>query len=511
MNKNLLSSVAIAALATGLYATGGTFTPTSSTIASELGDTSTADLNVSSKIYDGNYTSVMASPSSAQNPTIELKFTSSNAAMTISGTDSNVTLLEQNSTGEFGSGSKIIAVFSSTVNSNTLVFDRAGSGTDVAMTSGKKYKFAEVNGSFSVGDSLSIDDQYVMSPMAAGAMELTSPLGQVSVELSVYENGKDAARDVATANLLSTGTQVTADINSSVFDGQIDSTTGYLSFKSGGNDNADTNESIGFWVNVAAKDTSAAAGTDDVTITLDLVGTGLSTNASAIMSVNEGAAVPCTISADKKGISCLGTNSTTGDGTVAKSDDYNITIDNNGTVINKAVFTYNIAYNFAGTADDYATLKSGSAGEWTYYGYQATIPYLETGTAASFVKLNNDSTQTALVYWDITDSLGCSETAVQGPNVNASTIQDYSATGDILKKRGNIYNVADIVTAANNQTPTDADGASCTIGTKVRAEILVTTTRDKVTGVAMQQLTSGKDRIIPIMTWDAATTDEYKH
>jgi hypothetical protein len=507
MKKILISGVAAAALVGTVYA--GTFNPTETTIASELSSTEAADLNVSQKIDDGNYTASLSSPSSVANPSVELTFASSNDDMTVEGMDSNLSLVEVNSTGGFGPGSKIIAQYSQTANDLTLVFDRAGSTADVAIVTEKQYVFREivdVNDSCKVGSTVGTAGCNIAT-LSEGTMELNDYQGAVSASLKIYSQ-EGTNRDSATAALLSSGAQMSADIvEDSEFNGQIDSSDAYKSFRLNGvgtSGNAgDANDTVSFYVNVASKDQDAfTSGADDLTINLAL---SSALNDDAEVDVNGTA---CTVATDKMSVSCEVEDVVITEGGRQK---YTIQIGNEDSAITSSTFTYDIQYNFSASgATDYASanvLDSGSAGEWTYYGYQATIPYMETGTAASYVKLNNDSDQVAYVYWTVTDTLGCKETNVQAGNVNVSSFQTYSATGDIAKQQANIFNVADIITAANAMTPTNASSIACEIGNKVRLDVLVTTNREDVTGVAMQQLTSGKDRIIPIMTREAVDYD----
>ncbi|MDD4883467.1 hypothetical protein [Sulfuricurvum sp.] len=158
--------------------------------------------------------------------------------------------------------------------------------------------------------------------------------------------------------------------------------------------------------------------------------------------------------------------------------------------ISRTQFTGQVELNFSkGTALDYASANPlvssaniGNAGEWKYAGTTAVIPSINSNSdTVTYVRLNNDSTKDARVFWTLTDVNG-----VVAKNIEVASAS--GATGLAATKAGTWTAEALRVAAATH---------GVTLGEQFRAEAVVTTDNG-VTGMTTMMIGGARDRVVPM-------------
>jgi len=160
-----------------------------------------------------------------------------------------------------------------------------------------------------------------------------------------------------------------------------------------------------------------------------------------------------------------------------------------------SVSTDGTTYTNAGTSMDVMT--------WTINGFQGNIPYLSsTADTTTYIKLNNNHTVDAIVSFDATDDAG---TRITNLTVNKAG----ASTSGLTAGQAGLWSAADILTAARASGQTGA--ATFAADNKFRVTATVTAPTAKVYGVAIQQISGGRDRMIPIFTTSTAVGDYMQH
>ena len=520
MKKILLSTTAAILVATAVNA--GTVTSNQVTVASEL-NTLPASIDISDGFMDENTTAYVPSTISLtdlSNPIFNIFTASTATGDTAVGTIDLVAqagktyciVEDVNNSGEVND---VVIAVATTTSGSKLSFD----GTAATATNAHKYMLravldanATVNTVITAGDSFPVVD----GNLTVSGIDATS-----YVRVNLGSGDTNIVNDRAGNLITTSGAQMSVTMNT-LFDGVIDSTNNSYTFTP-----AATADLLDFNVTAADKTLDAVGANDDMTVLIT------STNAlpaaadynltEAVGGTGEGS---CTLT-NANLLTCTLANAGLSDAAL-DTQNYTVTITVNGTsdVLLATEFGAEIAYNFDDSdASDYVEsinpLKdlttAGEAGEWTYYGYNAIIPSINTSTGnTTYLKFNNDSNNNAYTYWTVTGYDGCKTSSLV--QADAMTFNgtgfDTLTDGTLGAGVSGLWNATDIITAANaSGTPLLANGTTtaCTLNERSSIEVLVTTTRNLVHGTATMRVAGQSDKIIPILTRneDGINTNDY--
>lgn len=510
MKKILLSTTAAILVATTMHA--GAVNATKVTVAEEL-ISITAPVVLSTGFMDSNTSGVYSAyvPSDIaltdlSNPIFNV-FASSvddgdDAAGTISlpglANHTYCIVEDNNITGEVGD---VVIAVATTTSGAKLSFD----GTGATATNAHNYILQNVaDSNATIGTVIT----------AGGAVDANLTLTDITkdsfIRINLGSGDTNKVNDRGSSPITESGKQVDARMITA-FDGVIDSTDSSYTFRVGVMKDL-------FDFNVTSADKTIDAVT---TATDSMVMTFTSTNdlpAAATYTTTSGT---CALDSGLKSLVCtypnVGLSSVSAD---EKAFDVNITVNGTSDVILSTEFSAELTYDFVTTDSiDYTTgagkslldltTNPDSAGSWTYYGYNAIIPSINTSAGnKTYLKFNNDSHDEALTYWTVTGYDGCkSSVLVQADAMtfNSTTLKFEPTVTDGTLAAGTsaLWNAVDIIEAANaSGLPLLANGTAgtCTLNEKSSIEVLITTTRNLVHGTATMRVANQSDKIIPIYT-----------
>ena len=190
----------------------------------------------------------------------------------------------------------------------------------------------------------------------------------------------------------------------------------------------------------------------------------------------------------------------------------------NGAVLTPITATLTVGYDFGngtkGTTHINYDEKAESEGiskaldisksSWDYYGYKATIPYLTADASSqSYVKLNNNSTKNAYVYWDLTDDKGNRTKRLRIEHGKFENESSADKKGTLANGESALWTASSLRAAALAVKPE--------FGIRFRVErVLVTANPGLVNGTANISTAQG-NMDVPLLKLDASNLNYSSH
>lgn len=397
---------------------------------------------------------------------------------------------------------KVVAKYTAGSGTSTIAFGATGP----QVSNGNVYVIVQGSVDFAIVGTTTVNDIGAVTQNGVTYTQ-TGAATADRVVVNLGQGDSQTVSDVAVATILTASKQLCGNIIG--VQKNIDPTDGFKSFNLQGAvcgaNTQDLQDTIRMTIHANNFDIDAVtAGTDTATAvirssiplpagtTASIAGTPMNTiDGVSYYDMDAAAATvtPCGIvnSATDSTVTCTipGVDLTQNFGTANGDDQYmaTVTLAVSGTVaIARTSFVADVEYNFANAgATDYNAanklVANLNANTWNYNGANITVPSVnQNADTNTQVKINNNSTQAARVFWTLTDDAG---------NV-ATMIEVASAAGNTGLAAGK----------SDTWLATALRAAAPTIGQKFRAEAVVTAT-ESVDAVTVMMINGGRDRVIP--------------
>ena len=362
-------------------------------------------------------------------------------------------------------------------------------GGDVYMSNGKRYAvFVNTNGDLNCSAA---DNASILTSASDANVTLTLDGTPKSVDMNVTLGTGDsqAIHDKAVGTVGKLINQICCEVTTKL-DAKINSGSDFMAFSPA------TQSSCG---------SSNTDKTDDLTVTCNDYTTNYGvTTLNDIMNIKADHELPfdvANIVADKGG------TAVDKEDIKVANNEVNVTFENDS--INTNTFTqqtYNVTLavtgdkqipvtNFAvdfgldlnknGEVDIYK-LKDANAGTWTYNGTTVTTPYIvSSGDTQTAIRLVNNSSVDANVYWTCTDDNGVTVSLLEVPSADqkSTTLKADGAAAWLAK---------DILAAAQAKNPDFAPNGKMTC-----SALITTPNAQQASGVTIMTINGARDRVIP--------------
>lgn len=425
-------------------------------------------------------------------------------------------IVETATPGTVADGDKIVGKYTSGDATSTIAF--GATGPQVSNT--KTYVIVEAD------EDVAVDGTGFVKAALPGATDLTlatttlpagitfdeTTAGTQTLTIKLGQGDSQNISDIATATFLSSEKQLCASVTQK-FDNTIDPNDGFKSFLAGAaaaacgaGGAATVNDDFEVTIKAENRDIDAVDTTDTAVVRINVnpalpAGTTVS---SALYNGLTDISADCSINAAGTLVTC------TADGIVDLATGLNAAVDSNGDLngditktisvelevpgtiaIARTAFTADVDYDFVANtlATDYletannALLLAADAGVWAYNGTTLTAPSINSNADTNqMVKLNNDSTTDAKVFWTLTDDAGNTVSLIEVASANGGAATLAAGTSAT-------WLASDLKAAAQ--------AVNASFGEKFRGSALVTTT-GTVTGVTVMMINGGRDRVLPL-------------
>jgi len=326
---------------------------------------------------------------------------------------------------------------------------------------------------------------------------LTTTGSNTSIAISGKKSGTGSPFDNETTSAATLGSVVDQYTVSrvSAFDGEIDVSTGRLTFTNGTGDTATSEvagsrDSLAFRVvNESGITTAATAGSLSVSITapsgwsfLDTDGNGvIDTAATRTGAITATTAAPLAGDVTLSSATVLRYSSNTLADAVHTITVGRRTTDNTGTAFEAQTFS-STGVSIAAGSSAAAVAASLTPGTWTLNGTTVQVPYMPYGTSIDQnIRISNRSTQTAGVTVQARNALGtlCGAATLAGVTVGANQVKDITA---------------DVKTYVNNCFSTASDAPNHRVSLSITTNLPSAQT-EVYTGFTVNSTTTGPSRV----------------
>lgn len=393
---------------------------------------------------------------------------------------------------------KVVAAYTAGSGTKTVAFGATGP----QVSNGGHYVIVE---SDDTAAPVAVDATTLVSnlttPVLASNVDYQQTVAGASDTLTVKlgQGDSQTISDIATAQLLNASKQLCASVTG--VQKNIDPLDEFKSFNLAGaacgTGAQTTTDTIVVKFNADQKDINAVGLTDKAMITVyasPALPTGTVATVADSTSVDAGDV--CTAAAGATSFKCTASSINLTDFNANEEETVTITLTVDGThAISRTVFTADVEYDFANTgATDYlsstdnALLVSANANSWEYRGTTIATPSINANNDTNTqVKINNDSTDAARVFWTLTDDAGNTVEAIEVASSEGNT--------GLAAGTSNTWLANALRTAAQAIKPT--------FGEKFRGHAVVTSETD-ISAVSVMMINGGRDRVIPLVTTTTA-------
>ena len=407
-------------------------------------------------------------------------------------------------------GDKVVAKYTAGSGTGTIAFGATGP----QVSNGGKYVIVQSQDDVTMDAATTVALITATAPLTRQGITYnqTTSASTDKVVVNLGQGDSQSVSDVAIATILTASKQLCGSIVG--VQKSIDPLDDFKSFNlqgvACGANNQDLQDTVHAIVHATDYDIDAvSAATDDVTVTVTTdkpLPTGTTATIASIVSGTNvggalrealgGTAAACTVTttATASTVSCPlvnvdGTNllAATANGFTGSAAVVTLTVDGSH-AIERTQFTGSIAYDFsnAGATDYTGTnllVTDLDANVWNYNGAVVTVPSInQNADTNTQVKINNNSTQAARVFWTLTDDAGNTVEMIEIASTAGTTGLAAGTSATWLA--------------------TTLRAAAPTIGEKFRAEAVVTAT-EGVDAVTVMMINGGRDRVIPTSTTNA--------
>ena len=420
---------------------------------------------------------------SEKNPVLNVKFTNVKDIKVDSGSD-KLMVCEINATDGAVQDYPVLQYKTDNGVDGFTFVSYSANGEDVYMSNGKRYAVF-------VGSDLNCTSGHMLKLVsdANTTLTLADNAETVNMQVTLGTGDSQEIHDTAEGKVGESIDQICCEVTTPL-DAKINSGSGFMAFSAAQNSacgSTSTNKTDK--LTVTCKDYSTDFG---VTTLNDIMNIKADKNvpfdAAKIVADNDGVSVDTdNIKVGGNEVNVTFENDTIATNTVSNQT-YNVTLavtgDKQIPVTNYTV-DFGLDLNKNGNVDMYK-LQNADAGSWTYNGTTVRTPYIvASGDTQTAIRLVNNSSVNANVYWTCTDDNGVTVSLLEVPSADqkSESIKANGAAAWLAK---------DILAAAQVNNPDFAPNG------KMKCSALITTPNNgEAAGVTIMTINGARDRVIP--------------